>query len=151
MKLPFAENQLYKITLSHFSKSFICWESTMQNNTLSLWGICSLLEITDKSFSHIRLNDMRKRESPKAESKMQTHSLFLPKWERESGLEEVWTKCDCDFYYCIMTSIIVHCPESCDQQNAYAPKTLTNQIRTFLHRRLTPPVLWHVIWLWYNH
>jgi len=35
---------------------------------------------------------MRERETSEAESKMQTHSLFLPKQERESRLEEVLIK-----------------------------------------------------------
>jgi len=34
-KLPFAGNQQCKMTLSHFEKSSICQESTMQNNPLS--------------------------------------------------------------------------------------------------------------------
>jgi len=44
-----------------------------------------------KSFSH---NQTQKhtRETSEAESKMQTHSLFLIKEERESSLEEVLIK-----------------------------------------------------------
>jgi len=40
-----------------------------------------------------------------------------------------------------MTSIFVYCPESWDQQSAYAPKILTNQTKGFLHHGLTLPVL----------
>jgi len=78
--LLFAVNQQCKITLSHFDKSSICWKHRTSNSLIS----------------NLRTNE---REQTQAESKMQTHSLFLPKGERETKLEEVLTKRDCDFYY----------------------------------------------------
>ena len=47
----------------------------MQNNTLSVGPICSLMETMYKPLSHIKPNDVWEREDPAEESEMQTHSL----------------------------------------------------------------------------
>ena len=61
----------------------ICGESTMQNNPLSFWQICSLLETTNKSLSHIRLHDMRERERGFTSRIKCANSFSLPTQIRE--------------------------------------------------------------------
>ena len=61
----------------------------MQNNTLSVWPICPLLETMYKSLSHIKLNEVWERK--KNQQKNQKCKLILspnPKEREKKKLEE---------------------------------------------------------------
>ena len=62
----------------------------MQSDVLSLWEIYSLLEIKNKSFSRIRLNDIRERMQKQNQKYKLT--LFTQEKREDQTRKEPWMK-----------------------------------------------------------
>ena len=89
LQLPTAADTLRSVHV--LPKTPICRGWAMQNNTLSLWEICSLRRNKNISkISRIRLDAIRERFRER--NKKCKLTLSLPREEREPGLEEAWIK-----------------------------------------------------------
>ena len=119
-KLPLARNQQCKITLSHFKKSALC---------------CKLRTQVILSYQ----TQYHSRETSEAESKMQTHSLFLPREERRPGSEKTLNK-----NVIVISVIAQRCEILCTvlgrwTSKLHTPLKLTNWIRYKLKSWVNAP------------
>ena len=115
----------------------ICWESTMQSDALSLWEICSLPEIKNKSFSRIRLNDIRERiQEQNHKGKL---TLSLPKKREKTRLKRSLNK-----NVIVISVIAQRCEILCTvlgrwTSKMHTPPKLTNRIRYKLSSWVNAP------------
>ena len=114
----------------------ICWESTMQSDALSLWEICSLPEIKNKSFSRIRLNDIRER----MQEQNQKCKLTLSTQKRE----KTRPKRSLNKNVIVISVIAQRCEILCTvlgrwTSKLHTPLTLTNEIEIILRSWVNAP------------
>jgi len=81
-KLPFAGNRQCKITLSLIEKTPICWESTMQSDTLSLWEICHLLRINNAKWHSLTLRDLPFAKNQQCKVTLSQFDQFAHCWKK---------------------------------------------------------------------
>jgi len=87
--------------------------------SLSLWQIFSLLGIKNKSFSRIRLNNIRERMQKRNQKCKLTLSSY-PNKREDQAQKKPRQKRYCYFRYCATMWNIMYCPGSVDQQAVYA-------------------------------